>query len=246
MTLRSERKRVTFGSTEIEYTVRRSHRRRKTVEIAVDPVDGVRVAAPARATDAEIEDFVRRRARWILRRLDDVRNGAEPLAPREWITGETLLYLGRHYRLRVLDEDGPGERVRLTSRWLEVRAPHPDTRVLRTDDIARAVEQWYRTCAEQKLRERVQMYARRLGVTSARILVRAQAKRWGSCSRDGTLRFNWRIIMAPLSVVDYVVAHELCHLLHPNHGRRFWEALAAIMPDHAVRRELLRREGPRY
>lgn len=90
------------------------------------------------------------------------------------------------------------------------------------------------------------MYARRLGVAPARILVRSQAKRWGSCSRDGTLRFNWRIIMAPLSVVDYVIAHELCHLLHPNHGRRFWDALAAIMPDHAVRRELLRREGPRY
>lgn len=246
MTFRSETKRITFGSTVVEYTVRRSHRRRKTVEIAVDPVDGVIVAAPASATDAEVEGIVRRRALWILRRLTDVRNGSEPVAPREWVTGETLLYLGRHYRLRVLDGDGPPERVRLTGRWLEVRVPNHDTRVPRTHHIVHAVEQWYRRLAERRLKERVHVYAPRLGVTPRRILVRSQAKRWASCSADGTLRFNWRIIMAPLSVVDYVVAHELCHLRHANHGRRFWQALATVMPDYPVRREILRRDGLSY
>lgn len=246
MTVLTETKRIALGSTLFEYTLRRSQRRRKTVEIVVDPVDGVRVAAPASVTDAEVEGFVRRRAAWIIRRLASVRNSSEAIVPREWVTGETLLYLGRQYRLRVVDGDGPGERVRLAGRWIDVRLPSQDTAVPQTHDIVLAVERWYRRCAERKLKERVRVYAARLGVTPGRMLVGSQAKRWASCGADGTLRFNWRIIMAPLSVVDYVVVHELCHLRHANHGRRFWEAVAAVMPDHGVRRDILRREGLRY
>lgn len=241
MTVRIDAGQVSFGSTTIQYTLRRSTRRRKTVEIAVDPADGVIVAAPWSATDAEVEGIVQRRAAWIVRRLEAHPNGHRTHLRREWVTGETVLYLGRNYRLRVLNDDHPhGAPVRLTGRWLEVccgRGRH---------EIAQAVERWYRERAAKKLAERVAFYAPKVGVQPAQILIRSQTKRWASCSPDGTLRFNWHIVMAPLSIVDYVVVHELCHLRHGTHDRRFWGCLAAVMPDYPVRREILRRDGLRY
>lgn len=238
-----ETRRLAFGSTTIEYALRRSTRRRKTVEIAVDAVDGVLVAAPASATGPEVDTIVRRRAPWIIRRLTAADDEVGTAPRREWVTGETLLYLGRHYRLRFVDGDGcHSGTVRLSGRWLEVSQPEGGSR----QEMVRAVERWYREHAERKLRQRVEIYAPRLGVRPKQILVRSQAKRWASCGRDGTLRFNWRIVMAPLSMVDYVVVHELCHLRHANHDRQFWDCVAAVMPDYAERRGSLRRNGVRY
>lgn len=247
MTLGADTRRMSFGSTVIKYSVRRSRRRRKTVEIAVDPIDGVLVAAPAFATDAEVETIVRRRAPWIVRRLAEMENGQGAVPRREWVTGETLLYLGRQYRLRFVNSDSSGgTRVRLSGRWLEVHALDGRGMASEKQETVRAVEQWYRERAVQKLKQRVDLYAPRLGVTPKQTLVRSQAKRWASCSPDGTLRFNWRIVMAPLFILDYVVVHELCHLRYPSHDRRFWQCVAAVMPDYSARREMLRRNGSRY
>lgn len=242
-----EARRLKFGSTIIEYSLRRSSRRRKTVEIAVDPIDGVIVAAPASATGDEIDTFVGRRAPRILKRLADLRKDEGLVPRREWVTGETLLYLGRHYRLRFVDGDGcrPGT-VRLSGRWLEVPQPEGEQKGESRQQMIRAVERWYREHAETKLGQRVALYASRLGVWPKRVLVRSQTKRWGSCGQDGTLRFNWRIIMAPLSLVDYVVVHELCHLRYPNHDRQFWLLLATVIPDYEERRNALRHNGVRY
>ena len=246
MTFRTEARRTTFGSTAIEYTLRRSTRRRKTVEIAVDLVDGVLVAAPASATTDELDNFVRRRAPWILRRLAE-RDGGGSIPKREWVTGETLLYLGRQYRLRFVDHDGLTPAVvRLSGRWLEVPQPRCEDKSEERQGIIQAVERWYRQHAETKLKQRVELYACRLGVRPKRILVRSQTKRWASCGPDGALRFNWRIIMAPLSLVDYVVIHELCHLRHASHDGRFWQCVAAVIPDYSERREGLRRNGFKY
>ncbi len=247
MTLRTDTRQLVFGSTVIEYTLRRSRRRRKTVEIAVDPVDGVLVAAPAFATNAEVESIVRRRAPWIVRRLAAVENGDGAAPRREWVTGETVLYLGRQYRLRFVDGDGliPSA-VRLTGRWLEVRLAEPGKETAEKQHVIQAVEQWYRKRAESKLRQRVDLYAPRLGVRPKEVLVRSQTKRWASCSPDGTLRFNWRIVMAPLSLVDYVVVHELCHLRYPSHDKRFWLLLATVIPDCEERRNALRQNGVQY
>jgi predicted metal-dependent hydrolase len=247
VTLRTETRRLVFGSTVIEYTLRRSIRRRKTVEIAIDPVNGVLVSAPASATNLEVDNIMRRRAPRIVRRLAAAENGADTAPRREWVTGETILYLGHQYRLRFVDGDRSTRwKVRLTGRWLEIRAPDLSDETLKRKEVIRAVEQWYRQRAERKLRERVDVFASRFGVRPKGVLVRSQTKRWASCSPDGTLRFNWRIIMAPLSVVDYVVAHELCHLRHANHDRRFWQSVAVVMPDYPARRETLRRNGFRY
>lgn len=242
MTIRTDTGQVTFGATVIPYTLRRSTRRRKTLEVAVDPSDGVIVAAPWTAPQSEVVSVLQRRGAWILHRLEAHRNGHGIDAKREWVTGETVLYLGRNYRLRIVEEErGAEASVRLTGRWLEVYGSAKDQR-----EIAKAVERWYRRVAAERLHARVDFYAPKILVRPKKIAIRSQAKRWASCGPDGVLRFNWRIVMAPLSLVDYVVVHELCHLRHRRHDDRFWGCVAAVLPDYATRREALRREGPAY
>ncbi|MBI2911853.1 MAG: M48 family metallopeptidase [Chloroflexi bacterium] len=242
------RRQVAVGPTVIEFNLRRSQRRRRTIEIAVDAAKGVLVAAPARATLASIDDLVRRRASWILQRLAAVETAAHG-AIRQWVTGETVLYLGRDYRLRVGAAEGiAAPEVRLDGDCLEVWLPLEEGggEAETARDVGAVVEQWYRWSAGRYLSQRVDVYAPLLGVEPRQVLVRHQERRWGSCARDGTLRFNWRLVLAPLPIVDYVVVHELCHLLHLNHGPQFWEQVERLVPDYRFRRRELRLEGDRY
>lgn len=242
----TESRSLNIGSTVIKYTLRRSTRRRKTVEIAVDRIEGVLIAAPAGASDLEIETIMRRRASWIIPRLKSTADGKLPTSMREWITGETFLYLGRHYRMRFVSENGSGKPpVRLSGRWLEIQRPS-DEHGPADHRLTEAVEDWYRRRAARKLRQRVDLYARRLGVEPKEILIRSQTRRWGSCGQDGTLRFNWRIVMAPLSVLDYVVVHELSHLRCAHHRKDFWRVVASVLPDFELARQRLKREGSAF
>jgi predicted metal-dependent hydrolase len=110
--------------------------------------------------------------------------------------------------------------------------------------IREALTGWYREHAWARLSERTAWWARRAGLSEPRVVVREQERRWGSCGA-GVVRFNWRIIQAPMRLVDYVVAHELIHLMHDDHGKEFWAALGRLLPEYEARREQLRVAGPR-
>ncbi len=116
----------------------------------------------------------------------------------------------------------------------------PDTPQEKVPEI---LKKWYIAQARKILNERVLVYSRGLGVEPARIAVRGQSKRWGSCSAKGNLNLNWKLVMAPPIILDYVVAHELCHLRHPNHQSEFWLMLGGLMPDYADRRDWLKQNG---
>jgi predicted metal-dependent hydrolase len=238
-----ERRTVEVNGDVIAYAVIRSHRRRKTLEINVDPIDGVRVAVPARTPIRRIEEFVESRAGWIRRRQADW-TLANP-APRAYETGETLQLLGAPIQLRIAPGDGSRATARLEGGWLEVTLP-PDGESQPQPGVVRAVEGWYRNLAGVEFLERVTRYAGIAGVPMPRVLVATQKRRWGSCSTSGVLRLNWRLMMAPSDVVDYVVVHEVCHLRHPHHQRPFWEAVADLMPEYRGPRERLLRQGALY
>ncbi len=242
----TERERtVHVGGRALRYVVRRSARRRRTVELAVAPDGRIRVSAPARSTLAELEALLLRRADWILRNLATLEQ--RPSRVREWRDGETLRFLGRDYPIVVADGRGRDAlAVRLRGGRIEVRIPATEREDARRRLAALAVERWYRQQASRHLSQRVARFARRLRVQPRAVRVGAPRRRWGSCSADGVLRFNWRVMTAPPEVVDYVVVHELCHLLHPHHQTPFWEAVAAVLPDYRARREALRAQDPAY
>lgn len=236
---------ILYGKTRIAYGVRRSARRKKTVAVAVEPDGAVCVTAPMATPPAELDAIVHRKASWILERRRR-QAGLEPAAARrEAVSGEGFLYLGRHYRLRVLPVDGDPAPVRLERGWLvaEVEAGLAETE--RAARVRDGLVAWYREHASRRLAERVRAWAPVVGVEPAGVLVREPRKRWASCDARGNLRFNWRIIQAPRRLVDYVVVHELAHLIHPDHGREFWALLGRAMPDYEERREALRRLGRR-
>ena len=236
----SDRDSVRFGDTTIEYEVRRSPRRRKTVEITVDG-GGVRVAAPMPTPDADLRSLVRKRAPWILRHASEAMLEA---APKRFVSGETLPYLGRNVRMVVTTGDVRWPEVRLDHWRFRIVVPESMDDVVRFESIRRAVVRWYRARAAERLPVSVERWWPRLGHGErSRVLIRDQRQRWGSCSPDGTLRFNWRAMMLVPALIEYIIVHELAHLTHRNHSPNFWGLLSKAMPDAQERRKRLREAG---
>lgn len=236
-----ERSTVSWGTTEIPYLIRRSTRR-GTVSIGIDPQAGVTVIAPNRTPIDRLDRVVRAKAPWIVQKLRRQSDRPAPLAAREFVSGETFPYLGRQYRLRVVR--GAPRPLSMRRGWLEVSVPAALDGEHHPAYVRAAMVDWYRRRAADRLRPLAASWAERIGVQFGGVLVRDQAKRWGSCDRGGTLRLNWRIVQAPVRLIEYVVAHEIVHVLHADHGRQFWAALGRVMPDYQRRRDELRKNGP--
>ena len=230
--------RVAYGDRVIAFTVVRTAR--VTVGIHVHPSGAVEVRVPLGAGEGEVRERVRRRARWIARHQRRFAETVRPQPEKEYVNGETHRYLGRQYRLKVVaSARGPrADRVRLVGRYLEVWTSRPA-------DPARTralLDRWYQAKAEARLRERFDLGCQalaRYGVGRPPLVVRTMRRRWGSCTPSGRVLLNPRLVLAPTACVDYVVAHELCHLVHPHHGREFYALLSAVMPDWAERKAKL-------
>ena len=223
-----ERDSVRFGNTTICYEVRRSERRRKTVQISMDG-GGVQVAAPMTTTADELRAIVRGRAPWILSHASGKMLEA---APKRFASGETLPYLGRNARMIVDTGDVRSPEVSFDHWRFRMIVPEGLKGEERQQRIRRAIVGWYRVRAAERLPRVAARWGPRVGQAGMPlILVRDQSQRWGSCSPDGTLRFNWRTMMLPPALTEYVVVHELVHLVHRNHSSDFWDMVSKAMPD---------------
>lgn len=231
---------VRFGNTDIGYTVIRSRRRKKTIEITLDPERGVVVSSPLAASAHDIAQVIQRRAPWIIQRLAERRL---EFRSRQFITGESVPYVGHEVRLDIEQSASKTVRLRFRPWTLRLSVPEGLTDEQRRQLVRRKLELWYRARAKERLAVALERWSAVLGVKAAGFLVRDQRKRWGSCSPSGVLRFNWRIVMAEPSLLDYVVVHELCHLRHRNHSQDFWKEVARVLPDHKLRRARLREVG---
>ena len=232
----SDEDQVRYGNSTICYTIVRSARRKKTIEITLDPTEGILVAVPVAASVEAIRDSVRKRGSWILARVGE---GVVQPKRKLFVSGETLPYLGREVRMEVAHANVAAVRI-LFSHWaFDVTVPSRlDGEVQRTT-IRTAFLKWYRRRAAGAVRRSVARWSAFIGVSPAGVAIRDQRQRWGSCGPDGTLRFNWRLVMSDTSLVDYVVVHELAHLVHRNHSREFWSAVEQLMPDYRLRRQRL-------
>lgn len=232
--------RISFNGKTIEYRIRRSARRKKTVEMRFEP-DGLLVSAPSRATDKAIRNIVLDRAPWIVEKMVHRPLLAQPL---RFVTGETLPYLGRDVEMLV--EEGmtsyTGVSLKDGKFHLSVRPALFSTD--RMDGIHKAFAAWYRSRARAHIPREVERWWPRLGVKKkSPVLIGNQRSRWGSCAPDGTLRFSWRTMMLSPEIIEYIVVHELAHLTVMGHSPKFWEVVARALPDVQHRRKLLREAG---
>jgi predicted metal-dependent hydrolase len=223
-----------WGGREIAYRLS-FERARRNLAITVHPDLRVTVVAPEGRSVEEVAERVQRRAGWIAKQLRQFERWHPLPAARRYVPGESHLYLGRQYRLRVAR--GP-EGVSVVSGRLVVQAPSE----LTAPAIRRAVADWYGDRAHEvfaRRLDRLKRIAPRLTGQPTRVRVRRMPRRWGSCSPRGTVTLNPELVKAPLSCIDYVLVHELCHRIVPDHSSRFFRLLAAHVPDWERRRERL-------
>jgi hypothetical protein len=226
---------VAFGARPIRFGFKRTARR--TLAITVKPDTSVVVTAPGGVGMNAVKARVRRRAMWIRRQQEYFSRFLPKLPPRRYVSGETHRYLGRQYRLKVLAGPDEGAKLRGKFIWVETARKGDSGRV------RRLVEAWYvlhaRLRFARSLAECLARFHGRVGTPHLRL--RRMPKRWGSWTQRGVIYLNPELVLAPASCIDYVVTHELCHLVHAPHGQEFYELLRRVMPDWEERKDRLER-----
>jgi len=213
----------------VSYTLKKSARARQArLEMGQD---GLNVVLPRGGSPGDAPALLEKYRRWILQKLDNYARGMAALKPGH------LAYLGQEYPLAIVPDGHGRGYIRLASDRLEVTANRSG------DKLRENLEAWYREQARAIFTARSATVCEKLGLSFNRISIRDQRTRWGSCSSRGNLNFNWRIIMAPPEVVDYIVAHEVAHLRERSHDRRYWALVAGCCPDWAAQRRWLRENG---
>ncbi len=232
-------RRIQLGAHALDYQLRRSSRR--SIGFMIDD-DGLRVTAPRRVTLAEIDNAIRAKQRWILTKLverGERRALRQEKPPVQWIDGARLPFMGGDITLRLQSAarshcEFDGERGELSigvvpglSEW----------------QLRERVRLWLQEQARCVFAERMELYAPRLGVHYSSMTLSSAGTRWGSCTVDGSIRLNWRLIHFPLALIDYVVAHELAHLREMNHSARFWATVESVYPDYDGAKAALRKRS---
>jgi len=227
---------VQFGSAEIAFTLAVTDRR--SLKITVGPDRQVMVEAPAAKSLDDVLTRVLRRGAWIIRQLEYFRRFQPLPTPRRYVSGETHLYLGRQYRLKLIPDEGR-EEVKLIRGYFQVLL-HDATDHARAE---RLLTRWFDTRGRAIITDRLarcHAALQRYGVPApTSVTFRRMEKRWGSCTKAGGVLFNTELAHVPVPCIDYVVAHELCHLKHPNHSPAFYALLSQVMPDWQRRKERL-------
>ena len=230
----AQQRQLAFGDRCIPYTLRRSPR--KNLRVVVSPDMSVAVYAPARASARQIEEGVAKKARWIAATLEKVKSFHPLPTPKQYISGETFVYLGRQYRLKV--NAGADESVKLLGRFLVVNVADVADRKM----VKQRVNRWYRehaTAVFARYLATCRAVASRHGIPAFTLRIRSMKRRWGSCAASGRITLNIRLVQVHAHCIEYVIMHELCHLLHHNHGPDFYRLMTRCMPDWRSRKETL-------
>jgi predicted metal-dependent hydrolase len=230
---------VNLAGKDIAYSLTRS-RKAKNLRIMVGGETGLEVVVPAKFDLDLVEPVLIKKQEWIIGKLDYFKQVKESLHIYRQQSGHKVLYRGREYEVETVVTQRASGTVQVEEGKLLVLVPAEAE-----NDCAAVLEGWYRTMARLLINQRIRVVNQVLNLEFNRVAIRGQKTRWGSCSHLGNLNFNWRLVMAPLPVMDYIVAHELLHLVEANHSKKFWALVENICPDYRACREWLKKNGHR-
>lgn len=235
----NELRHINLNGSEVPYTLTRC--RRKTIGMRVSS-EGLTVRIPMKESLSWVESVLQKRADWIVTKLDEWKN-RKPARP-AWEEGAIFPLLGEPWQVTVTAA-GVVQMMQAsgnaTSR--DERSGPSLSSGTAAEQIENAVMKWYRQHALTCFTERITLYANKLGVALPQLRLSSARTLWGSCNSRGIIRLNWRLIQKPLELVDYVVAHELSHLIEMNHSKAFWQTVGSVYPDYAAARKKLRGIG---
>jgi len=234
---------VETSNNEITYTVVKT--KRKTIGITIDMNGEVKVSAPFRISEKQICEVVQKKADWIVKKVNEVRERNANTVCREFVSGEKFPYLGKEYTLKIVEKDLSKAEVLVQENAIAVYISQGLSGESRKQAIKEALVKWYRMSFAEIVNERIKKYSLQLNLAPCKVIIKDQKTRWGSCSKKGNINLNWRLIMATIDIVDYVVVHELCHLRIMNHSKDFWNLVESILPNYTEGREWLKVNGNR-
>ena len=222
-------------NSRLGYQLIRSKKRRRTVSLQIKQDGKIVIRAPYHTPKWEVERFIQGKRSWIIQRISEREKRAKE-AKKMFLPGEKFLYLGEWYPLEIRESNHKEPPLRLSFGNFILHKDH-------TEEARNLFVEWYKKEAKEKIAERIDYYKHSVHLLPKGIKITSAKSRWGSCSRDNQLSFSWRIVMASLAVIDYVLIHELVHIREKNHYKRFWATLESLLPDYREHRLWLRENG---
>ncbi|NQZ60274.1 MAG: M48 family metallopeptidase [Lentisphaeraceae bacterium] len=219
---------------DIEYSYKTS--RRKTASVYIERDGTVSLIVPNGFSQVMVEEVIEKKLNWLYTGMAEWESMNAARIKREYVNGESFLYLGMSYRLEKVSVDKQVEPLVLKGEYFYLLD-------YQSVDPAKAFEDFYRTKAKKLLKERIELYEGQMGLKSTGLKVMELQNRWASCSANGNLNFHWKCMMAPLTVLDYIVVHELAHITHPTHNEAFWNEVDKVLPDYHSRKNWLKQYG---
>lgn len=225
-------------SLGFDLNIKRSAKRR-TIEIIIRH-GGVDLMLPAFVSNAEGMDFVRSKQDWIVKTLAKQAQIEQEVVVKHYVDGECFDYLGQGYALNIYITQQPAAQLVNNKLYVGIR---DSKRVFKPDAVKKQVWAWYQQQALTLLTEKTLSLAAKIGRECTEVKLRRTKTKWGHCARDGSIQYNWQIVVAPEAIVDYLVAHEVSHLVHHNHGKRFWRHVEKLCPDYVEHEKWLKTNG---
>ncbi|MDQ2087472.1 SprT family zinc-dependent metalloprotease [Herbivorax sp. ANBcel31] len=234
---------VTLDGVKIQYELVRSNR--KTVAIKLSEDGNIKVSAPFGVTQNQIDEIIKDKLSWILKKQQELKKlYREKNVKRTFENGERISYLGKEYFLEIVEviEDSKPKVVINDGNmviYINERCIVKD----KSREIRNIIKMWLVERFRDIAIERIEKYKSIIRVSPKKITIREQKTRWGSCSSKGSINLNWKLVMAPMEVLDYVIVHELCHMREMNHSKNYWKIVSSIMPDYTEHRKWLKENG---
>lgn len=220
----------------IEFKVILSNRKSLSIEIQEDL--NIYVRAPRSLSKEVIMDIVRKKSQWIIEKRNELYN-IKKIIIRKPMNGYSYLYLGEEYKIKIVhDESCKDKYIVLKNNTMYIH-----TNSMKEENLKLILEEWYRKETKKIIQEYIEKYKTNFKETIKEVKIKTQKKRWGSCTYDNKLLFNWKLSMAPKEVIEYVVIHELCHMKHKNHSKDYWSEVNKNMPSYKERHNWLKQNG---
>lgn len=217
---------------DIEYFLKKSER--KTTSIYIERDGSVSILAPQPFDIEKIESIVEKKRSWIYKNLAEWEDLNRTKIQREYVNGESFLYMGRNYRLQMVEEQDEALKYRNGQFWLRSSA---------INEAPEHFKSFYKLKLEKKLNERINLFSKRMGEEVSSVKVMELKNRWASCSAKGAVNFHWKCAMFPISVLDYIVVHELAHIKYQKHSADFWRYVEKILPQYEEQKSWLKSNG---
>lgn len=232
---------VNIGNMAIPYTLSDSSKT-KYIKLVMD-ISGLRVVKPPKANMDEVEKVLKAKSNWIYKHYLDFQTMKVDEYKRDWESGERVLYRGKKYNIRIFPHKEQITSVNFNGKRFEIFVNETAGENDRKTLIENAFRRWYMRTAYESLKERLGYFCKITGLTYNTMKIKEQKTRWGSCSKKGNLNFNWKLIMSPQWVIDYVIVHEICHLRYLNHSKEYWSMVEMYMPSYKKAQEWLKKNG---